>query len=219
MPDENDPLRGGGPPPPQIIDDNNFADDLLFQKDSLGLFSDGFFNAEHYGPTGATGHIGVTGTTVGSGGTGAQPQQQCNRPSLEDQIKRINTIISGYNQIIESWESIPITEYEINYYNRKVQHLLQTLSFLVIASQNAAQAAQYLQNTGQFSKGKQVELAIDTSYEMMKEAACVLETTRKRIHTYLSIVEKDINTCDNFDIENFGMGSGFGDKCYNKKNK
>lgn len=122
-------------------------------------------------------------------------EKTVNQQGITDSVARVTAMAAALNNIQTNVGSLIVgAEQELQYYNRKVKPLLDELYFLSLASQGMSIAAQNLQSNA-YAKKREIKLAVDLTYESIKEAYCVLNTLKKRNAIYRNIVEEDIERC------------------------
>ena len=100
-------------------------------------------------------------------------------------------------------------EEESIFYDRKVKPLIDELYFLSIAAQGMSIAAQNFQSNA-FVRKKQIKLSVDLTYDIIKEAYCVLDVLKERNCLYRSIVENDLERCGGNNV-NYSMDNKYED--------
>lgn len=126
---------------------------------------------------------------------GENSEKESKQQQINDAVTRATAMAAALNSIQSNVGSLIVgAEDEIQFYNRKVKPLLDELYFLSFASQSMSIAAQNLQSNA-YAKKKQMKLPVDLTYEIIKEAYCVLDTLKKRNAIYRSIVEEEIERC------------------------
>lgn len=121
--------------------------------------------------------------------------KEANQQKITDTVTRVTAMAAALNSIQSNVGSLIVgSEEEIQFYNRKVKPLLDELYFLSFASQSMSIAAQNLQSNA-YAKKRQMRLPVDLTYEIIKEAYCVLDTLKKRNAIYRSIVEEEVEKC------------------------
>ena len=110
-------------------------------------------------------------------------------------ITRTTALTAALNNMQTNFASLLVGgEEERIFYDRKVKPLLDELYFLSIAAQGMSIAAQNFQANA-FVRKKQIKLSVDLTYDIIKEAYCVLDVLKERNCLYRSIVESDLERC------------------------
>ncbi|WP_195428512.1 hypothetical protein [Clostridium sp. D46t1_190503_E9] len=114
---------------------------------------------------------------------------------VDDAVAKVTTLSAALNSMQTNIGSIIIGgEEEKYFYDRKVKPLLDELYFLSLSAQGISIAAQNLQSNA-YAKKRQIKLPVDLTYEIVKEAYCILDTLKKRNAIYRRAVENDIERC------------------------
>ncbi|WP_411168121.1 hypothetical protein ACH36K_13425 [Clostridium sp. MB05] len=114
---------------------------------------------------------------------------------LDERVARITALSAAVNNIQTNVASLLIGgEEERIFYDRKVRPLLDEVYFLSASAEGVSIAAQNLQSNA-YAKKRQIKLSVDLTYELMKEAYCILDTLKKRNAVYRRVVEDDIERC------------------------
>ncbi|WP_300384019.1 hypothetical protein [Clostridium sp.] len=110
-------------------------------------------------------------------------------------ITKTTALTLALNNIQTNFASLLVGgEEEKVFYDRKVKPLLDEIYFLSIAAQGMSIAAQNFQSNA-FVRKKQIKLSVDLTYDIIKEAYCVLDILKERNCIYRSIVENDLERC------------------------
>lgn len=114
---------------------------------------------------------------------------------VDDAVDKVTNLSAALNSMQTNIGSIIIGgEEEKYFYDRKVKPLLDDLYFLSLSAQGISIAAQNLQSNA-YAKKRQIKLPVDLTYEIVKEAYCILDTLKKRNAIYRRAVENDIERC------------------------
>ena len=122
-------------------------------------------------------------------------QEEINNNIINNGITRATELTGALNNMQTNFASLLIGgEEERFFYDRKVKPLLDELYFLSIAAQGASITAQNFQSNALVKK-RQIKLSLDLTYDLIKEAYCVLDVLKERNCIYRSIVEEDLERC------------------------
>ena len=146
---------------------------------------------------------GTTTTTNDNTSTNSQGNPS---DSFNVGITKANTLTAALNNIQTNFASLLVGgEEERIFYDRKVRPLIDEVYFLSVAAQGVSIAAQNLQGNA-FAKKREIKLSVDLTYDIIKEAYCVLDVLRERNCLYRSIVESDLERCGGNPI-NYSMNN------------
>lgn len=142
-------------------------------------------------------------------------QEETNK-NINNGITRATALTSSLNNIQTNFASLLVGgEEERFFYDRKVKPLLDELYFLSIAAQGASITAQNFQSNALVKK-RQIKLSLDLTYDIIKEAYCVLDVLKERNCIYRSIVEEDLERCGgnpvNYSMNNNEYKNSFSDE-------
>lgn len=133
-------------------------------------------------------------------------------------INRANALTASLNNMQTNFASLLVGgEEEKIFYDRKVKPLLDELYFLSIAAQGTSIVAQNFQSNALVRK-RQIKLSLDLTYDIIKEAYCILDVLKERNCIYRSIVEEDLERCGGNAV-NYSMNNNeYEDSFYNENN-
>lgn len=118
-----------------------------------------------------------------------------NSNNFNNGINKANELTASLNNMQTNFASLLVGgEEERIFYDRKVKPLLDELYFLSIAAQGTSITAQNFQSNALVKK-RQIKLSLDLTYDIIKEAYCVLDVLKERNCIYRSIVEEDLERC------------------------
>lgn len=125
----------------------------------------------------------------------ATESEENNTNKLNNGITKAAALTSSLNNIQTNFASLLVGgEEERIFYDRKVRPLIDELYFLSIAAQGTSITAQNFQSNA-LAKKRYMKLSLDLTYDIIKEAYCVLDILKERNCIYRSIIEEDLERC------------------------
>lgn len=114
---------------------------------------------------------------------------------LSSGITKATALTAALNNMQTNFASLLVGgEEERLFYERKVKPIIDQVYFLSIAAQGMSITAQNFQANA-FVRKKQIKLSVDLTYDIIKEAYCLLDVLKERNCLYRSIVESDLERC------------------------
>lgn len=148
----------------------------------------------------------IEDTTSTTNESAINENEEINNNIINNGITRATALTSALNNMQTNFASLLIGgEEERFFYDRKVKPLLDELYFLSIAAQGASITAQNFQSNALVKK-RQIKLSLDLTYDIIKEAYCILDVLKERNCIYRSIVEEDLERCGGSPI-NYSMNN------------
>lgn len=115
--------------------------------------------------------------------------------NFNNRITNASNLTNSLNNMQTNFASLLVGgEEERIFYDRKVRPLIDELYFLSIAAQGTSIAAQNFQSNA-LAKKRYMKLSLDLTYDIIKEAYCVLDILKERNCIYRSIIEADLERC------------------------
>lgn len=121
-------------------------------------------------------------------------------------IRKATELTDSLNNMQTNFASLLVGgEEERIFYDRKVKPLLDELYYLSIAAQGISITAQNFQSNALVRK-KHIKLSLDLTYDIVKEAYCIIDVLKERNCIYRSIIEEDLERCSGNSI-NYSMNN------------
>lgn len=132
---------------------------------------------------------------------------------LNGGITKATALTTALNNMQTNFASLLVGgEEERIFYERKVKPLVDQVYFLSIAAQGMSITAQNFQSNA-FVRKKQIKLSVDLTYDIIKEAYCLLDVLKERNCLYRSIVENDLERCGGNPV-NYSMNNNKDEEFY-----
>ena len=136
----------------------------------------------------------------------AEENNNNNNNNINNVITRASALTGSLNNMQTNFASLLIGgEEERIFYDRKVRPLIDELYFLSIAAQGTSIVAQNFQSNALVKK-RHMKLSLDLTYDIIKEAYCVLDILKERNCIYRSIIEEDLERCGGNSV-NYSMNN------------
>ncbi|MEQ8153895.1 MAG: hypothetical protein ABRQ25_03230 [Clostridiaceae bacterium] len=126
---------------------------------------------------------GTSGSTT-SGSTAS-------RDTLQTDLANLAATLKSISDIRETLISLELSEVDKVYFDRSVRPLLDYINLLAFSTISLANAGATFQ--GSFlGRKKEIEQALDLSYDINKQLRCIFEVLKERTAKYLSLENEEI---------------------------